>query len=146
MQSAPIEDSQNATSVDQPEQPSPPAQHGLPHLEQSASDGTLLGSRLREPIPHSEDTLDNVSVSSGGTRRGRPLDAGRVSRQDNSSQEGSPGSRIDEYERAYTNYRRPSDEIIFQVVPSAKDKKSTVVIENFPNGTCTSTHRYVAVY
>ena len=146
MQPAPSKVSQNATLVDQHRQPSPPAQHGLPDLEQPASDGVLHSSRLREPTPHLEDTSDNLSVSSGGTRRGRPSDAGRVSRQDGSSQEGSPGSRIDEYERAYTNYRRPSDEMIFQVVPSAKDKTPKVSVESFPNGMRIYIHRNRAAY
>jgi hypothetical protein len=81
-----------------------------------------------------EDTSDNFSVSSGGTRRGRSADVGRLSRQHSSSQEGSPGSRIDDYERAFTKHRRTSDEMIFQVVPSARDKHSNVSIQSFPNG------------
>ncbi|OCT44782.1 F-box and WD domain protein [Cladophialophora carrionii] len=135
MQSAPPEVPQNATSVDPSQQtPSPPAQHGLSHNGQQASGGTLPRSSPREPAPTLDDTSDSISVSSGGTQRGRSSHAGRLSRQHSSSQEGSPGSRIDEYERAFTKYRRPSDEMIFQIVPSAKDKTSTVSIEGFPNG------------
>jgi hypothetical protein len=134
MQSAPPEVLQTATSVDQPQLPSLPTQHGLPHDEQQASRGTLSRSSLREPNPNLEDTSDNVSVSSGGTQRGRSSNAGRLSRQHSSSQEGSPGSRIDEYERAFTKYRRSSDELMFQVVPSTKDKAQQVSIESFPNG------------
>ena len=141
MHPAPPEISQIANSVDQLQHPSSHAQHGLPHLQQPASGGTLPRSSPREPTPHLEDTLDGVSVSSGGTQgpeRGRSSNTGRLSRQHSSSQEGSPGSRIDEYERAFTKYRRPSDEMIFQIVPSAKDKPSQVSIEGFPNGTRTT--------
>ena len=149
MQPAPPEIPQNATSVDQTQQPSPPAQHGLPHLQQPASSGTLLRSGHREPTTNLEDTLDNVSVSSGGTHgghRGRSPNTGRLSREQSSSQEGSPGSRIDEYERAFTKYRRPSDEMVFQIVPSAKDKPSLVSIEGFPNGMGTNTHSSITDY
>ncbi|KAJ9602670.1 hypothetical protein H2200_012864 [Cladophialophora chaetospira] len=133
MHPAPPEIPQTATSVDQPQQTSPLTQHGLPHLQQPASGGTLPRSGLREPNLLLEETPDDVSVSSGGTRRGRSSNTGRLSRQHSSSQEGSPGSRIDEYERAFTKYRRPSDEMAFQIVPSAKDKPSQVSIEAFPN-------------
>lgn len=135
MHPAPPEASQNATSVDQTQHSLPtPTQHGLPDIEQQASGGTLSTSSPSEPTPNLENTLDNVSVNSDGTQRGRSSNAGRLSRQHSSSQEGSPGSRIDEYERAYTKYRRPSDEMIFQVVPSTRDRPSKVTIDNFPNG------------
>ena len=140
MHPAPPEIPQTATSVDEPQQTSPPTQHGLPHLQQPASGGTLPRSSPREPTPHLEDTRDDVSISSGGThgtQRGRSPNTGRLSRQHSSSQEGSSGSRIDEYERAFAKYRRPSEEMMFQIVPSAKDKPVQVSIEGFPNGTRT---------
>ena len=134
MQSAPSEALPNATSVDRTQETPSPSQHGFPHIERQASDGALSRSNLRESTQSTEGSLDNVSVSSGGTRRGRSTNAGRLSRQHSSSQESSPGSRISDYERAFTNYRRPSDELIFQVFPKVGDKSLQVSIESFPNG------------
>lgn len=135
MHPAPPEASQTATSVDQTQQSlSPPTQHGLSDNEPRASGGTLSSDNPREPSHLLED-LDYLSVSSGGTQRGRSANAGRISSRDNSSQEGSPGSRIDEYERAHVQHRKRSDGIIFQIVPSATDKSRRVFIESFPNGT-----------
>ena len=132
MQPAPPEASQNATSVDLSRLPSPLTQHGLSEIEQRASGGSLPWSSPRgsSSVPEA----DNLSVSSGGTRRGRSANAGRISSRENSSQEGSPGSRIDEYERAHAPLRKRSDGVIFQIVPSEKGKIQTLSIESFPNG------------
>ncbi|OAP57351.1 hypothetical protein AYL99_08089 [Fonsecaea erecta] len=133
MHPAPSEASQNATSVEQTQQlPSPSTQHGLPDIEHEASGGLLSTGSPREPTSDLEEPSDNVSIRSGGTQRGRSSNTRWISSR-NSSSQGSPGSRIDEYERAHTQYRKPSDGIIFQVIPSAKDKDSRVSIENFPN-------------
>jgi hypothetical protein len=82
------------------------------------------------------DESDNLSVSSGGTQRGRPSFTPRrlSSSHDNSSHEGSPGSRVEEYEKEHAQSRKPSDGMIFQIIPSAKDKVNGVSIESFPNG------------
>lgn len=133
MQSAPSESSQNATSVDQPQFPSPPSQYGLPDILHDASGGFLRADSPRRSESVLEDT-DAASVSSSGTQRGRSSNAGLRSSRDNSSQEGSPGSRIDEYEKAHAQPRKLSDGMIFQIVPSAKGKIDTVSIETFPNG------------
>ncbi|KIW82234.1 hypothetical protein Z517_05261 [Fonsecaea pedrosoi CBS 271.37] len=133
MHPAPSEASQNATSVEPAQHlPSSSSQHGLPDIEHEASVGLLSTSNPREPTPDLEESADNVSVRSVGTQRGRPSNTRWISSRDSSSQ-GSPGSRIDEYERAHTQYRKPSDGIIFQVVPSSKDKTSRVSVESFPN-------------
>ncbi|EXJ84682.1 hypothetical protein A1O3_05352 [Capronia epimyces CBS 606.96] len=47
--------------------------------------------------------------------------------------EGSPGSRIDEYERAHAQLQKRSDGMLFQIIPSAKGKPQTISIEDFPN-------------
>ena len=133
MHPAPPEASNNATSVDQSQLPPPPTQHGLSEIEQLASGGSLSWSSPRVPTS-APDEADNLSVSSRGTRRGRSANAGRISSRETSSQEGSPGSRIDEYERAHAQLRKRSDGIIFQIVPSAKGKIQTLSIESFPNG------------
>jgi hypothetical protein len=133
MQPAPTEFSPTATSVDFPNNPSH-SHHGLPDVPASASGS--VPSRAEDaglsPIP--ADT-DAESVLSRATSRGRQptANAGRLSRHD-SSQDSSPGSRIDEYEKAHANTlpRRPSDDMIFQIVKS--DKISNVFIQEFPNG------------
>ncbi|OQU94529.1 hypothetical protein CLAIMM_00878 [Cladophialophora immunda] len=133
MHPAPSEASQNATSVEPTQQlPSPSTQHGLPDVEHEASGGLPSTRSPSEPTPDADEPFDNVSVHSSGTQRGRSSNARWISSRDSSSQ-GSPGSRIDEYERAHTQYRKPSDGMIFQVIPSSKDKTSRVSIENFPN-------------
>jgi len=133
MQSAPSEISQNATLLDQPPVSSPSSQYGLQGTLHAASDDFLRENSPRVPGSAIDDT-DTASVSSGGTQRGRSTNAGRIRSRDTSSQEGSPGSRIDEYEKAHAQPRKPSDGMIFQIVPSAKGKIDTVSIETFPNG------------
>lgn len=133
MQPAPSEALQNATSVDQPQFPSPFAQHGLPVNVLQASGGTLSPSSPRAPSSVSDD-IDSVSVASGDTHRGRHSHVGRISSRDDSSQGGSPGSRVDEYEKAHATQRKRSDGMIFQIVPMAKGKTQTVSMESFPNG------------
>lgn len=133
MQSAPSETSQNATSVDQPQVSSPSSQYGLPDILHVASNGFLRENSPRVPESAIEDT-DAASVSSGDTQRGRSTNSRRINSRDNSSQEGSPGSRIDEYEKAHAQPRKPSDGMVFQIVPSAKGKIDNVSIETFPNG------------
>jgi hypothetical protein len=88
------------------------------------------------------DDTDSVSVSSRDTQRGRPSNAGRISSRNTSSQSGSPGTRIEEYEKANALRRKRSDGMIFQVIPSAKGKTQHVSIESLPNGTL----RYSSIY
>lgn len=134
MHPAPPEAFQNATSVDQLQlSSSPSTQHGLPNDDRRPSVGLLSASSPRE-LPPTLDDADNVSVSSSGTQRGRSANSRWISSRDGSSQESSPGSRIDEYERAHGQLRKRSDGMIFQIVPSARDKLSRVSIESFPNG------------
>jgi hypothetical protein len=130
---APPEASPYATSDDRSQLSLSPAQHGLPDTEQYASGGALLGSSPGASQSAVDDT-DSVSISSGGTRRGRSANAGRISSPEHSSQEGSPGSRIDEYERAHTKRGTRSDGVLFQIVPSTGDKVRAISIEEFPNG------------
>lgn len=136
MQSAPPEASQNATLIDQPSFPSPPTQHGFSDDQRQASGGTA-STRSPRVSPSTVDDIDNVSISSAGTQRGRSTNAGRISSRDASSQDGSPGSRIDEYERAHVQSRKRSDGMVFQIIPSTKGKTASVTIESFPNGTAT---------
>lgn len=133
MQSAPSQTPPTATSLNQPQFPSPPSQYGLPDILHDASSGFLPENSPRVPESAVEDT-DAASVSSSGTQRGRSTNTGLRGSRGNSSQEGSPGSRIDEYEKAIAQPRKLSDGMIFQIVPSAKGKIDTVSIETFPNG------------
>lgn len=131
MQPAPTEISQNATSVELSHNPHPSPQHGLQEHRQPASDRLLQGDREPHHVP--PDTTDALSVSSGGTSRGRESIPRRLSSRTDSSHSSSPGSRIDEYERKHAKPRKRKDGMIFQVVQS-KDNAGNVLIEEFPNG------------
>ena len=133
MQSAPTEASPTATSVETTRNFPSSNHHGLPDTHQSASEPSYLQEGAREPDNPAVDT-DTASVSSGGATRGRQPNAGRISTRNDSSQESSPGSRIDEYERANARTRKPSDGMIFQVIPNSKGGASNVSIQDFPNG------------
>ncbi|KAK4941484.1 hypothetical protein LTR10_018628 [Elasticomyces elasticus] len=132
MQPAPSEVLQNATLVEQPQFPSPSTQHGLPINVLQASGGTLSPSSPGAASSVSDD-IDSISIASGETHRGRNSHVGRLSSRDDSSQGGSPGTRIDEYEKAHATQRKRSDGMIFQIVPMAKGKAQSVSIESFPN-------------
>ncbi|ETN41609.1 uncharacterized protein HMPREF1541_03545 [Cyphellophora europaea CBS 101466] len=79
-----------------------------------------------------QDDCDALSVSSGGTSRGRQRDLRRLSSRDDSSYSSSPGSRIDEYERRHTKPKKRTGDMIFEIVPS-KHNQNGVAIEEFPN-------------
>ena len=133
MQSAPSEVSQLASSLYQTQSSSPPSQHGFPRSGQQTSGGSLYETSPRESSLVIEDT-DSASVSSSSTRRGRSSNIARISSRDTSSQDASPGSRIDDYERQHARYRKPSDGGTFQVVPSTNPGPYRVSINDFPNG------------
>lgn len=139
MQSARPEVSPNATLVDQPRNPSSSIQYGQPVNDRPASGGALHDSRPGVSLAVSDD-LDSASVSSGDTQRGRPFNAGRINSRNDSSQSSSPGSRIDEYEKAQVSHRKRSKGLIFQVIPSPSDKTQIVSIESFPNGAARCFH------
>lgn len=132
MQSAPSEVSQNATSVETFDNQSSSSEHGISILPDLAS-GRLPGGGGREPLLSPDDT-DSASVSSGSTRRGRRSNTRRVSDRGRSSQESSPGSRIEEYEKLHQYGRKKSPPLAFQVVASGKDKTKGISIDKFPNG------------
>ncbi|RVX67608.1 hypothetical protein B0A52_08137 [Exophiala mesophila] len=132
MQSAPSEVSQLASSLYQTQSSSPPSQHGFPRSGQQTSGGSLYETSPRESSLVIEDT-DSASVSSSSTRRGRSSNIARISSRDTSSQDASPGSRIDDYERQHARYRKPSDGGTFQVVPSTNPGPYRVSINDFPN-------------
>lgn len=124
MQPAPTEAFQNATSVETTQDSTTSSQHGLPDFQQPAP---------RSP-PHEAVGEPGNDAADPETTRGRQPNAGRINLRNDSSQESSPGSRIDEYERANAVIRRPSDGMVFQVIPNAKGKPSNVSIQEFPNG------------
>ncbi|KAK5947437.1 hypothetical protein PMZ80_001587 [Knufia obscura] len=125
MQSAPPEASQTATSVNNSQDPSN-NQHGLPANSDLASDGRPERSVGEESL----DPPDDASVASSATSRGRRSNLRRMS-TGNDSQESSPGSRIDAYERANAIPRRPSDGMVFQIVPSTGNPGTSVL--DMPN-------------
>ena len=131
MQSAPTEGSQTSTSVNHPQGPSSSTHHGLPDSHLQAS-GNPLREDAGEPPTNRPNNSLRMSVPSDDTSRGRQAHAGRLSKRQDSSQESTPGSRIDEYEKAHANVRKLSDGMIFQVIPNAKS--TNVSIDEFPNG------------
>lgn len=106
-------------------------QYGTSTRQQQAFDGSQQPELLGEPSSASE-AADNASVSSA-TSRGRRTGSRRMNARDDSSR-GSPGSHIDAYEKANAIPRRPSDGVIFQVVPSSGRTSSDVSILDLPNG------------
>jgi hypothetical protein len=133
MQPAPNEASQTATSVESSHRQPSPSNHGLQEHPDPASGRLSAGGRASSDPALPPDDSDALSVSSGGTSRGRRLDLQRLSSRDDSSHSSSPGSRIDEYERKHAKPRRRNDGMIFQVVPGT-NASSSIAIEDFPNG------------
>jgi hypothetical protein len=131
MQSAPTEASQTATSVDPSSDSSTSNQYGLSDSHQQAS-GTVLLEHASVPSIERSDDVEAASVTSRGSSRGRQPKSGRLGNRQDTSQDSSPGSRIDEYERAHTVTRIPSDGMIFQVISNSGT--SRVSIQDFPNG------------
>ena len=113
---------------------SPTHQHGLQpdHEEASLS---LLSREDDSGFSGIAVETDVASVSSEGSRRARRSHSRRLSSSSN-SQTSSPTNRIDEYERSQTYVRRPSERFTFQIVPSTKDSRSSISVQDFPNGTC----------
>jgi len=133
MQPAPIEASLFATSEYRTPSPSSSQEHGLSNKPESASDQPLAQEDGREPSYPSNEA-DAASVASSDTRRGRKVDAGRISSRTNSSQDGSPGSRIEAYEKANSTKSKTSGPVEFHVVPSGKTTSTGASIDGFPNG------------
>ena len=131
MQPEPTEASQTATSVDQPAYSTLPIQHGHPDFQQWTPSNLPREGVRSDPIGRPDDT-NAASVSSGAASRGRQPNTRRISSRHDSSQESSPGSRIDEYERAHATVRKPSNGMIFQVLPNTAT--TNVSIQEFPNG------------
>lgn len=131
MQPAPTEASQTATSVEPPQTLTTSIQHGQPDFQQRTPGRLPREDAWVSSVDRRDDT-DVASVSSGGGSRGRQPNARRISSRHASSQESSPGSRVDEYERAHATVRKPSDGMVFQVLPSSQS--TNVPIQDFPNG------------
>lgn len=133
MQPAPFEAPQPATSVDQSHSPPNTVQHGSPNISDQASGRLPGGTDDREPSPET-DEVDTISTTSDRSQRGRRASVEWLSSRSHSSQDGSPGYRIEEYERAHKSLRKPSHGVVFQVIPSLRDANNTVSVEEFPNG------------
>jgi len=129
MQSAPPEISQTANPGNHPQDPSSANQHGLSTNTDLASDGRPDERLVGEPSHL--DPSDDVSVASSATSRGRRSDLRRMS-TGHESPDSSPGSRVDAYERANAITRRPSDAMVFQVIPSTGNSSTSVL--DMPNG------------
>jgi hypothetical protein len=109
------------------------AQHGLLNdLEPSSSPSPRR--EAGEDSPQQGGDADVVSVSSGGSGRGRKPNIRRLKSRDRSSQGGSPVNRIEEYERSHLSSLRKGDGVSFQVIPSLKDVQNRISIDQFPNG------------
>lgn len=133
MQSAPSEVFRAATSVDNTStNPSSFSQHGLSTTDEQSSDGSPFANVIGVPAAPIDDT-DNASITSSSTRRGRRVDTGRINRT-TSSEDSSPGSRIEAYEKADSTPRKLSDGMVFQIVPNASGTQNNISILDFPNG------------
>lgn len=130
MQSAPPEILQTATTPGILRDNQPSTQDGFYPDGDTGLDGRSTGS-LASETHSSARTSDDVSSTT--SRSGRTYTR-RLSRQDTSSEERSPGSRIDAYERAHFSSRRPSDGMLFQVIPSTDNKVAQVSLLDLPNG------------
>ena len=102
--------------------------HGLSTIFSTSPDGPLDERLYSESAA---DDADNLSVTSAATGRGRRLNLRRMS-SGQDSQESSPGSRIDVYERANAVPRRPLDGMVFQLIPSTNADGTSVM--DMPNG------------
>lgn len=133
MQSAPPEDPSNATSGNTTQDTSSSFHDGLPTFSDETCSGQPPSGPVVAESPSSIDAPDDASVASSSTSRGRAIGLGRMS-TGHDSQESSPGSRVDAYERANAIRRRPSDSMIFQVIPSSGQSASNSNMLDMPNG------------
>lgn len=140
MQSAPPEILQTATTPGILRDNHPSTQDGFYSDRDTGSGGRSTGDLASETHSGAQ-TSDDVSVVSSTTSRSGRTYTRRLSRQDTSSEERSPGSRIDAYERAHFGSRRPSDGMLFQVIPSTNHKDAQVSLLDLPNGESVS--RYI---
>lgn len=122
-----------ATSIENISDTSSSLQHGTSRDNIQASDGSPHLGLVRE-LSSASDAADDASVASSATSRGRRANPRRMSSRGPSSH-GSPGSQIDAYERAHAITRKPSDGMIFQVVPSSGNTDANVSVLDLPNGT-----------
>jgi hypothetical protein len=113
-------------------QPVSSAQYGLRNdLELSSS-----SSPPRDAIENAAQQCsdgDTSSVSSGISVRGRKPNVRWLRSHDGSSHGGSPGNRIDQYERSHTSSQK-DERVSFQVIPSVKGANGYISVEQFPNG------------
>jgi hypothetical protein len=133
MQSAPPEIPQNATSSNRSHIPPTSIQHGSPQNPDEASSRLPDVADDGEPNARTDDA-DTISITSDRSRRGRGADAEWLSSRSGSSHEGSPGYRIEEYERAHKSIRKPATGVMFKIIPSTRDTTNRISIEAFPNG------------
>ena len=131
MQPAPPEHSHTANSENTPRDTSSNNQHGPSAIPDETSD-SRSSQRPVEESSSNVDVPDDASVASSATSRGRRAGLRRMS-SDRNSQDSSPGSRIDAYEKTNAIVRRPSDGMIFQVVPSS-GQPGDVSLLDMPNG------------
>lgn len=116
--------------------PSTSAQHGLQHGPEYASSSPATGEAERESTQSFTDA-DAFSVSSGESGRGREVQGGRLSGSERSSLNGSPGSRIDEYEKLNTRSQRRNAASTYREKPPIRRVSydgGRVLFDRFPNG------------
>jgi hypothetical protein len=136
MQSQPTEVPQNEPVNHLTSQFDTSAQHGLRNDFEPSPSPALQGEAGGDSPRQLNDT-DTLSVSSGGSGRGRKSHNRRLKTQDRSAHGGSPGNRIEEYERSHLSSSRKGDSISFQVIPSVKavnNVRNRISVDQFPNG------------
>jgi hypothetical protein len=133
MQSQPTEVQQHE-SVSNLTSQSTCAHHGLRNDLEPSSSPSLQREAGEDSVQHEGGDTDALSVSSGGSGRGRKTNIRRLNSHDRSSQGVSPGSRIDEYERSHLSTSKRGDSVSFQIVPSINGARRHISVEQFPNG------------
>jgi len=113
-------------------QPVSSAQYGLRNDLEPSSSSSPPRDAIEDAVQQCGDG-NTSSVSSGGSARGRKANVRRLRSHDRSSHGGSPGNRIDEYERSHTLSQK-DDGVSFQVIPSVKGANRHISVEQFPNG------------
>jgi hypothetical protein len=108
------------------------AQHGLRNDLEPSSSSSPPRDAIEDAVQQCGDG-DTSSVSSGRSARGWKPNIRRLRSHDGSSQGGSPGNRIDIYERSHTSSKKDGG-LSFQVIPSVTGNNRHITVEQFPNG------------
>lgn len=135
MQSQLTEVQHNESVNNLPSSSSTSTQHGLRHdLDPSSSPSLQREVGEDSPSPGGDNDTLSISSRGSGSARGRKSKIGRLRSPDRSSQGGSPGSRVELYEKSHYLSAKSDDEVLFKVIPSVNEVEHRVSVDHFPNG------------